>query len=153
MALLLGFLVLAGGCSAFTSPRIEVGQPVLTDRSGEAARLEIPLRLEHDNEEPLELLEFEYRFRLSDGTTYRGRRSAEATLAANGSRLIILPAVVRYDELSFDPAELPEDLRWSLSGKLLYVSPGRLAETLLDLGVYRPTANFSGRGAIGRDDL
>jgi hypothetical protein len=135
---------LTTGCSFQPPPTIEVGEARLIDNGGEAARCEIDLALSNPGDEPLELLTFEYVVTINGESAYHGRRSAEATLSGEGVRVITLPAVVERSLLARGEGGRTQ---WAISGSLLYVTPGRIAELLLDSGVRKPTVGFSGRGA------
>lgn len=149
IALLLG-LILAplAGCSTYGPPTVTVGDAAIVERSDEAVVVDVVLDLANPNPEPFELLTFEYEFAIEGRRVYQGRRAARATLSVRGAKRLEIPAVVRFDR--WDPAtDGPVEGRaWSLSGKLLYVAPGEIAELLLDTGVRRPTVRFSGRGRL-----
>ncbi len=139
-------VALSAGCSAYRAPTITVIGAELTERSAEADVWAVELRMENANAEPLELLEFDYRFEVDGRTVYEGRRAAEATLSMRGTKTITLPAVVRYDRCSEAAARVLAGHRWSLRGSLLYVTPGEIAEVLLDTGVRTPSVGFAGDG-------
>ena len=142
-------IVLTGlmtGCSFQPPPDVSVRAARLIDDGGSAARCEIDLALSNPGAEPLELLTFEYDVMINGTNAYRGRRSAEATLSGAGERIITLPAVV--DRSLLTGGDIGR-VRWAIRGSLLYVTPGRIAELLLDSGVRKPTVGFSGDGAFG----
>jgi hypothetical protein len=139
---------LLAGCSIYQNPEVRVGEASLTERSSEAIRIDIPVELSNPNQEPLDLLRFTYRFAVDGRTVFQGMRAGQATLSARGERRLVLPAIVRFDAVDWDAGSMPESLGWSVSGSLLYLTPGEIAETLLDLGVRKPTTGFRGRGEI-----
>ncbi len=149
MSLLLVFLCLSplGGCSGYLMPKVAVGDAVLTDQTDEAVRLEIPVDLQNPNTEPLELLRFSYSVSVNGSQVYSGKRSAEATLAAGGGKHMILPAIVPLERMGWSGG-LPADASWTLRGNLMYVTPGEIAEILLDTGVRKPKVGFSGAGRV-----
>lgn len=122
------------GCATEKSPVITVVGANLVE-SGENARvIAMELAIENPNPRPLELLEFRYRVKVPGSDSYEGRRRAIATLAANRTTRMTLPAVVSGDDSG--PA--------AISGTLTYVSPGRFAEALFDTGVRKPKVSFGG---------
>lgn len=147
--LLSGLLPLAG-CTNFKPPSIELSNVRLVERTDEAAAFHFDLVLENPNDEPIELREFRYELSLDDGQVYQGRRAAFSTLHPSAvddlSLEMSLPAVVRFDQL--DGAALPDDLAYQLSGTLLYLTTGELAEILLDTGVKKPRVRFAMSGRL-----
>jgi len=137
--------LLAGGCGLTQSPSARIEGSQLVDRSAEAVRFDVAARLVNPNpEESLELRTIRYTVQLEGVGTYRGLRAAQATLAPGGEAMLELPVVVPLDRLG--PGATSID--WSMTGHLLYIAPGALAETLLDAGVRRPTIRFRGSGAV-----
>ena len=85
---------------------------------------------------------------VDDVTVYVGRRAAGTTLHPETGNHISLPAVVRYDTMGWSNRSLPPAVEYHLSGELLYVTPGELAEILLDTGVRKPRVRFSRAGRL-----
>jgi hypothetical protein len=136
------------GCMGYRPPSIAVGEAVLVEETAEALRLDVALDLANPNEEPLELLQFEYVFSIGGSSVFRAKQSAEATLSASGSKRLLLPAVVPLDRAPWPAGARPAEADWSIRGSLLYVTPGALAEALLDTGVRKPRARFGGTGRV-----
>lgn len=136
------------GCLGSRPPSIEVGEAVLVEETTEALRLDVALDLANPNDEPLELLQFEYAFSIDGASVFRAKQSAEATLSASGRKRLVLPAVVPLDGAPWPAGARPADAAWSIRGSLLYVAPGALAEALLDTGVRKPRAGFGGSGRV-----
>jgi hypothetical protein len=151
---LLSALALAG-CTIYQNPKIAFGDATPAEMTDEAMRIDVLVDLVNPNQEPLDLIRFSYRFVVDGRTLFEGRRAAQATLSARGERRLTLPVIIRFEDVDWDAGSLPESLDWSISGSLLYLTPGELAEILLDLGVRKPTARFRGRGNLSlaaRDD-
>lgn len=146
--LLVAFIAAISGCSGFRDPVVTILNASLTETSENAIGLGIHLELKNSNSEPVELYEFTYAITINDTGTYRGRWAASATLPANGSRQLVIPAVVRYDQLGWTEDSVPAQARFDVTGTLLYIAPGDIAEILFDTGVRKPTVAFSGRGII-----
>jgi hypothetical protein len=143
---LLAVTLVGAGCSSYRKPRIVVGGALISETSAEAMRFDVGLDLSNSNAVPLELVEFKYSVIVDGRRAFTGRRSAQATLAPESSTQVTIPFIVRFDRMEWD--ELPPTARWSVSGRLLYIQPGELAEILLDTGVRRPKVSFSGRGEV-----
>lgn len=146
--ILFGGLLWAGGCSGYRPPSIQLVAVRLIEQTEEAAAFHFDLILENPNDEPIELREFRYVLRLDDVTVYVGRRAAGTTLHPETGNHISLPAVVRYDTMGWSNRSLPPAVEYHLSGELLYVTPGELAEILLDTGVRKPRVRFSRAGRL-----
>jgi hypothetical protein len=142
-------MLATGGCQLYPSPNVEIDPTArLVERSQEAVRFDILLKLENPNDETLELREFKYSISVNGKRVYEGRRDPGANLAAGATKELELPAVVRYDALGW--TEVPPSTEWQLNGHLVYLEPERLAEVLLDTGIYRPKVRFN---ALGEVDL
>jgi len=148
--LLLALLAWGGptGCSMYRPPSIAVGEATLVDETDEALRMDIALDLANPNNEPLELIRFEYSVSIDGVPVYRAKRAAEATLSASGGKRLTLPAVVRFDRVPWGESTRPEEVGWSIRGSLLYITPGALAEALLDTGVRKPRTRLAGAGRV-----
>ncbi len=140
--------VLLAGCSAYRTPQIEVLGAALAERSDEAEVWRIELSLTNPNSEPFELREFDYRFSVDGQSVYLGRRAAEATLSARSEKRLQIPAVVRFDRCAAAGEGSLTGRSWQIDGSLLYVTPGEIAEMLLDTGARKPRVGFSGSGAF-----
>jgi LEA14-like dessication related protein len=140
--------VIGGGCSIYRDPALNVGQPAVHETTEQALTLRFPIDLQNPNEEPLKLLQLEYDVRVDGRTVYSGIRDAQATVASHGTRQVEIPAVVRYDDLNWTAANVPAQARYSISGKLQYVTPGEIAQILFDTGVRKPRAGFRAQGDV-----
>ena len=142
----LALCVVAGGplgCSIRRPPLIALTGVTVAESTAEATALRFHLELVNPNPEPLRLREFRYTL-LVDGTpVYRGRRAAEATLSAGGTRQMAIPAVVASTAIG-----TAVELRYTLIGSLEYLSPGELAEILFDTGVQRTRVSFQESGMV-----
>ncbi len=147
----LALCVVAGGplgCSIRRPPLIALTGVTVAESTAEATALRFHLELVNPNPEPLRLREFRYTL-LIDGTpVYRGRRAAEATLSAGGTRQLAIPAVLASTAIGTAAGGQPVELRYTLIGSLEYLSPGELAEILFDTGVRRTRVSFQESGSI-----
>lgn len=137
-----------GGCTSYRSPSIQLVDVRMVDRSDEAAAFHFDFDLENPNEEPIELREFRYTLSVDGTRVYEGRRAASTTLQPGTTNRVELPAAIRYALVNWQASTLPESVEYRLTGTLVYVTPGELAEVLLDTGVRRPTASFSTAGRL-----
>jgi hypothetical protein len=134
------------GCSSIRPPGVRVSEVAVVERTEEALTLEFGLDLHNPNGEPLELISFDYHASVDGRRVFEGRWAAQATLAPRGSNRLTIPAVVRFDRADWESSGVPAEAQVAVSGRLLYLTPGALAEILLDTGVRRPRVRFSGRG-------
>lgn len=149
-ASLAGMVVLAAGVAGCgqRAPMVAVAAVTLGDSSDEALVLQFQLELVNRGSEPLRLREFRYQLSVDGKPVFQGRRAAEATLGAGATRRMQVPVVLRYDRVGWTATDRPAEIPYTMSGSLLYVSPGELAEILFDTGVRKPTVGFGGKGTI-----
>lgn len=136
----IALLVMVAGCTRFKAPGIAVVDAALVESTDEACRFDVALEVMNPNDEAMELREFSYSFSVAGGTTFTGRWSLGRTLAPGRKSEVKVPAVVVVDA-----AQGPE-VSWTMRGNVLYVSPGALAEILLDAEVREPRARFRASG-------
>jgi LEA14-like dessication related protein len=136
-----------GGCTTYEHPTIDITSARMTDATDEAASLNFGLHLHNPNNEPLTLLDFEYTMNVDGRQVFEGKRAAETTLAARGSKNVAIPAVIPYEAAEWLNG-LPPEARYQLKGKLRYLTPGKIFQVLFDLGVRRPTVGFSDAGVV-----
>jgi hypothetical protein len=145
LALLLLALLPAGGCSSFRPPSVQLVDAAVLEIGTDALQVGIELELANVNDEPMRLIELEYRLSVEGRGVFEGRRAAQATIARDGRRRIVLPAVVRFDDVEWN-GSVPPEIPYALTGTVLYIAPGELAEILLDTGLRRPRSTFTVRG-------
>ena len=141
-------ILFLGGCSSYRPPSIQLMGVTIAEESDEAITLSFELELQNPNTEPIELREFRYEVSLNGQVVYSGRRAAGTTLHSRSVQHLNLPGVARYELLGWTRQTRPRIVDYQLSGTLLYLTPGELAEILLDTGVRRPTVNFSQVGQL-----
>jgi hypothetical protein len=127
-----------GGCQ--TDPEIRVESVDLVTRGEQADEYSIQLELFNPSYESLVLDSWQYEF-ACDAGDWSTEWIASRTLPPRSYSKDSLPVVVRHDGAS------PTLVSWRVSGTLRYLLPGRLAETLFDLGVSRPSVDFAGTGS------
>jgi LEA14-like dessication related protein len=139
---------LMSGCSGFRAPAISVDEVVVTEVTDEAVALAFAIDLHNPNDTALQLHEFRYTLAIDGTQVYTGRRAPDAALTAAATQRVMLPAVIPYHRLGWTAEAHPEQARFALSGKLVYLVPSTFAKILFDSGVRRPKSSFSERGTI-----
>jgi LEA14-like dessication related protein len=139
------------GCENRQPPQITLGEASVTQVTSEAVAFDVPVDMINPNLKELELQEFRYTVSVDGRQVFQGRRSAEASLPAEGGKRVRIPGVVRFDQMNWPvppQGSPPEQASYRVSGTLTYIVPGALAEILFDTGVRRPRAGFSGEGVL-----
>lgn len=135
-----------GACTAYSSPKLGVESARATERTPDGAAVVFVLSAENENDVALPLRTVEYALALDGRSVFTGTRSAEATLRRKGVQQIVLPATVQTG--GEGGGEVSGMVRYRLSGRVFYVTPGQLAEVLFDAGVRTPSAEFTFEGDI-----
>jgi len=138
--------VLLGGCWFESSPVLRLGAVEVESVTSDGVAVGVFVEANNRNEIALPLREVRYSVSLDGRTVFTGVRSPEAVLGANSTQTLRLPVAVDWDRLP----EGSGPMRLRVSGDLLYVTPGRLAETFFDTGVRRPKAGFVLDGVVER---
>lgn len=133
------------GCRSVVPPQLTFSDPVVTERFEDRTRIEFLTQVSNLNSGALPLKEFEYVFGIDGREVFRTRRAAGATIGGQRSQRITLPVILPSETA----ARLAQSSRpYQLSGKLIYVAPGTLAEALFDIGLQTPSVSFSSRGEM-----
>lgn len=143
IALFMSSLTALVGCSSYVPPTFRVSNAYVTERSPDATVLEVALDGANGNEIPLELYDVRYTVTIDGKRVFKGRRQPEATLPANGGHVVLVPVAIpqeRIDEIGSGPLT-GRDLR--ITGDVIYVLPGSIAELLFDSRIRRPRTRFS----------
>ncbi len=134
LSLALGLAAGGAGCG-YQSPVVSVGAATAGERTAAHTLVNITIEATNPNTIALPLRRLDYTV-AAGGAAFSGVRSPEATLPPGGTRTISFPAVL--------PAGAPAG-PYTVSGTLLYTTPGQIAEILFDTGVSRPTVSFGGQ--------
>lgn len=133
--------VLTGiGCAG--DPRVTVSGVDRVVKGPTADEYAVRIRLENPTGDPLVLDRWNYSLE-TDAGRYSGEWVASRTLPPGTDTEVSIPAVLTHDGTASASAS-----RWRVNGSVRYLLPGRLAETLFDIGLSRPEAMFSGEGQI-----
>jgi hypothetical protein len=128
------------GCNV-RKPVAQFNKTTLTQSTPEAVALAVEFEIFNTNDEPLQLMMFEYTVNVHGTTCYRGLASAELTVPRWSSTKQSIPVVIRRDVLN------EEDVTpWSLHGTLSYVPTKEVSVTLLETGIWKPTTPVRASG-------
>ena len=121
------------GCGV-RAPLTQFKGSSVTQFTPEAVSLNATFDISNTNDEPLKLKYYEYAVTSNGRTVYRGRVSAEQTVPRWATVQSTIPIVIRTEYLKAN-----QPITWNLSGRLSYIPPTALAETLLKSGFWEPT--------------
>ena len=136
-------LCLLSGCSSTQAPGLVVQSAELTERTDAGMVITFTIVADNANDEALPLRDATYTVSLDGKQVFSGTRSAQATVRRFGTQTFTLPAAVPLDgppPTGIEP--------FQISGRLKYLVPGALAETLFDIHVRRPSTYFHGTGTV-----
>jgi len=137
-----GGLLFAAGCSGTQSPKLSVLGGSVKQRTEHAAVIDFMIDADNPNSEALPLQDVTYTVTKNGQTLFSGTRSAEAIIRRYGRQQFLLPA-------SFElPAGATLEGEYEVSGSLVYIAPGALAETLFDQQLVKPSVSFEGRATV-----
>jgi len=131
------------GCSSVHPPRFDVVSVSPAHQSDEGVVLTFTLDATNDNADPMPLRTAAYTLTLDGHAVFAGQRSPEATIPSFGSQRFELPAVIPYDY------DIPVGTaKYTITGTVSYLEPGRLKEVLFDTDVRVPEAPLAVGGTI-----
>lgn len=148
LSLLIAAALQLVGCTSYTPPTFRVTQAYVTERSADATVLQVELDGANGNEIPLPLFDVRYSVTIDGERVFKGRRQPEATLPANGGQVITVPVAIPSEDIaSLGTGPLTgRDLR--ITGDVIYVLPGSIAELMFDSRLRRPRTRFSATVSI-----
>ena len=140
ISLLLGMFLC--GCSLH-APIVNYTSAKITESTPEAIAVEVSFEIANTNNEPIELLVYEYEV-IADGQhVYTGKQAALQTVPRWSIVQSSIPIVIRRDQIYSTNI-----FSWGLQGSLVYIEPDAFAQTLLDAGIFEPTTSLEASGAI-----
>ena len=140
--LLFALLSVPVGCGVRAPLTVYTGSSV-TESTSEAVALNAHFEISNTNDEPLKLKFYEYTVIADGNTVYKGRASAEQTVPRWATVQGTIPIVIRREFVS----SLAQ-VDWQLSGKLSFIPPTAIAETLLKSGFWEPTTAVRASDAL-----
>lgn len=123
------------GCGV-RAPLTQFKESSVTQVTPDAVSLNATFDISNTNDEPLQLKYYKYAVTSNGRTVYRGLASAEQTVPRWSTVQSTIPIVIRSEYLKAD-----QPVTWNLSGRLSYIPPTALAETLLQSGFWEPTTS------------
>lgn len=140
--LLFTILCATTGCGVRAPLTVYTGSSVMESTS-EAVALNAHFEISNTNDEPLKLKFYEYTVTADGNTVYIGRASAEQTVPRWATVEGTIPIVIRREFISS-----VAQVDWKLSGRLSYIPPTAIAETLLKSGFWEPTTAVHASDAL-----
>lgn len=138
IALVAASVSTVAGCAG--DPRVTVTGVDRVVKGSAADEYAVRVRLENPTGDSLVLDRWNYSLD-TDAGRYSGEWVASRTLPPGTDTEVSIPAVLPREGTAVAS-------RWRVNGSVRYLLPGRLAETLFDMGLSRPEAMFSGEGQI-----
>ena len=137
-------LIIVGffGCGV-RAPMTQYRGAIITQSTAEAFALQVEFDISNTNDEPLQLMMYEYTVTANGTTVYRGKASAEQTVPRWSTVSSLIPVVIRRDDLHGS-----EHVTWRLSGTLGYVASNAIAETLFKAGLWKSKTPIGAHGSI-----
>jgi hypothetical protein len=135
-----------GGCLNTAAPRLSIAEVRVTEVGEQGSTMVVVVRAENPNDKALPLGNVDYGVSLNGAPVFSGTRSAEGVLPRYGVLDIALPVSV--------PAGMRPvgEAGFRLSVVLHYLAPGKIAQTLYDAGLQRPTVSSAGEGTVDLGD-
>jgi hypothetical protein len=118
-------------------------EATISDSSLEAFAMDVEFEVFNTNDEPLQLMMYNYTVVANGAEVFRGHASAEKTVPRWSSTLSSVPVVIRRDLVGEHGHVV-----WSLHGTLGYVPTRELSVTLLETGIWKPTTSVRANGMI-----
>jgi len=142
-AILFSFLVsVLTGCGV-RAPLTQYTDARVTQSTAVAIAFDANFEISNTNDEPLKLKFYDYTVAANGKTVYNGRASAEQTVPRWATVRGSVPVVIRRENLSGE-----EEVLWTLSGRLTYIPPTAIAETLLNTGIWEPSIHVQARDSL-----
>jgi hypothetical protein len=130
------------GCGSAAPPRLAIADVTVTEVTAEGSAMIVTVRAENPNDKPLPLRLIDYRVSLGGQDVFSATRVPEAVLPRYGVIDLPLPVSVPATER---PAGETDFHLWLT---LHYLAPGKIAETLYDAGLRRPSVSGDGAATV-----
>jgi hypothetical protein len=141
-SILITIVIAFAGCGVRAPLTVYTGSSV-TQSTAEAVALNVHFEISNTNDEPIKLKIYEYTVTADGNAVYKGRASAEQTVPRWATVESTIPIVIRREFVS----SLGE-VDWKLSGRLSFIPPTAIAETLLKSGFWEPTTSVHASDAL-----
>lgn len=127
----------SASCTSSRPPIAEYTFSNVTESLPSAVSLDVAFDLSNNNDEPIRLVQYRYTVSVAGNTVYRGLTEAEQTLPRGSTTATTIPIVLPRAFLVGNNTVV-----WHLRGTLDYLSPGALAETLVDSKLWQPSISI-----------
>ncbi len=137
-------LVGLGGCSSHQPLSVHISDGRLTEQSEKAAVVEFTLTAANPNDFELPVRSVEYALAVDGKQVFSTSRAGLMSVPRKGEVSLRIPAVIPLEEAGIEPGEHG----YTLSGRVFYSLPGKLADVLYDAKLSRPNVSISDTGTI-----
>jgi hypothetical protein len=135
-----GFCVV--GCGV-RKPMAQFQQATIAQSTPEAFSLAVAFEVFNTNDEPLQLMMYDYVVKANGVVVYEGFASAEQSVPRESSVVNAIPIVFRRESIVGK-----EQVAWNLQGTLGFIPPKAISETLLDIGIWKPMTSIRAHGLV-----
>ena len=135
---LLFILIFSIGCST-RAPIATYQHAVATELNSDAGSFEVVFNVSNTNNEPIELLLYEYSVSVDGTHVFAGLHQAKLTVPRWSGIKSSIPIVIPTSAIKSKQGE------WSLSGTLSYIESDAFADTLMKAGFSKPSTSISAR--------
>jgi LEA14-like dessication related protein len=143
---LIGIVCLAlvlGGCGVnLRQVATRVESVVIDEQTDEGVRVLLTVVAENPNDMALPIVQAKYEVALPGAQTFKFTDLPKATIPANGSQTITLPAA-----LALAGTDATGEI-YKVTGSLVYEPPGEVRKLLTEYGVSLPAASFKSTGTL-----
>ncbi len=130
------------GCST-RAPITTYKHSLASSSSDEAIAIDAVFHVSNTNDEPIELLLYEYAVSVNGNRVFEGLHEAKLTVPRWSIIESQLPIVIPIEYFGSDITE------WQLSGTLSYVESDAFADTLRKAGLSKPSTSIRARDTFG----
>tara|TARA_B100001750_G_C15042267_1_gene367243 strand:- start:68 stop:511 length:444 start_codon:yes stop_codon:yes gene_type:complete len=111
--------------------------------SADAVAFDVTFSFANTNNEPVELLAFDYSVFTNNRKVYTGLHEAQLTIPRQSEIQNAIPVVINRLVLTEDAF-----ITWQLKGQVDYLAPDALAKTLRSAGLLQPSSSIFAQGKI-----
>lgn len=130
------------GCSIH-APIVKYNASNVTSSTPEAIAIELEFEIANTNNAPIQLIEYQYDVYALGQHIYSGKQMALQSIPRWSTMQGTIPVVIRREDLHGQNV-----LDWNLSGSLRYIEQGAFAQTLMNSGLWDPSAPIHANGVF-----
>jgi len=136
-------LAVLTGCSSNLKPvTTRVDSVTVDERTEQGVRVLVTVLAENPNDVALPIVRARYEVEMAGAETFAFTELPKATLPANGTQTITLPAAFATESGN------AAGHSYQVKGQLTYEPPGEIRKLLTEYGVPLPSASFKDDGAL-----